>query len=218
MRFPNAAKGVSRIFLAEILALIASVVMFIATFMGILTFAANETGAANGVIGAGIGMLGFLTAAGFLGIISFILNIVGIVNASKDEESFRSALMCTVVGIIVSVIGSIFSANVFVYDICGIISRLMSLIVTVLVILGIIRLADRLHNAAVSANGRMQLKLIVAIYCVSIIASIVVAFLGGQAASTVAGIVAIVSAVLSIVQYILYLIFLSKAKKMLENS
>lgn len=218
MRFPNAAKGVSRIFVAEILALIAEVLIFIGAIMAILAVAAGTTGRDGLAAGSGLGALGIIGIAGILALIGFIMNIVGIVNASRDEESFKTALYCLLVGIVASVIASAFSTNVFVSNLCSIISNLMSLIVTIMVITGIIKLANRLHNAAVSAKGNTQLRLIVIIYTLSLICNVIVTFLGGQAASTIAGVLAVIASILSIIQYILYIIFLAKAKNMLATS
>ncbi len=218
MRFPNAAKGVSRIFLAEILKLIAAAATLIGAFMVFMAIGSGAGGNGTASLSSGIGALGLLSAAGVLSILGFILNIVGIVNASKDEESFKTALICLVIGIVTSIISGFFANNPTLASICNIASEILNLVVTIMVIIGIMRLAERLHNPAISAKASTQLKLIVAINVLALICNIIVTFMGGRAASVIASILAIVAAVLSIIQYILYLIFLSQAKAMLQNS
>lgn len=218
MKFPNAASGVNKIFIAEILALAGAVLTFIGAIMAVLALSSSEGGQIGMAAGTGIGALGVMSIAGILMVVAFVLNLIGIINASKDEASFKTALYCLLIGIITSVLASVFSTNAIVANICTILSNVMNLIVTVMVIVGISKLANKLGNPAISARGSFLLKLIVAIYVLSLICSIIVAFLGGQAASIIAAILAVIATVLSILQYILYIGFLAKAKNMLANS
>ena len=144
------------------------------------------------------------------------MSIVGISNASKDEPTFKTALICVIVGIIGSLVASIFSGNAVVSAIGSLVTNVANLFVTIFVITGIIRLADQLNNAEVGNKGNNILKMIIAISVLAIIANLIVLIMGGRV-SVVAGIIAIVAAVLEIVQYIMYLSFLSNAKAMLAE-
>ena len=42
-----------------------------------------------------------------LGIVSFFLNLLGIISASKDDEGFKNALYMVIIGIIASIVASI---------------------------------------------------------------------------------------------------------------
>lgn len=208
MQFPNAAKGVSRIYTAEILALIASVVVL--------------AGAIVALIGAGAGSGGSLAIGGILVIassvvmiISFIMNIVGVGNASKDEDSFKRAMIAIIVGIIASILASAFSANEVVANIANAVSKVCELLVTLFCIIGIGNLAVKLGNSAVKEKADNLLKLIIAVQVISIIFSIVAVIFTSKFMTVVAGILALAAAVCSIIVYILYLSLLSKGKKML---
>ncbi len=223
MRFPNAAKGVKRIFTAEILGLIAGIAMVIAYIFGIVAvaaaFNANDQSAAMGSF-ASFGVMGILLIVALvLMIISFIMNIVGITNASKDEKSFSTALLFLVIGLAASVIGSFLqNVNPTIYGLCTSLSQLMNLFVNIFVISGIIRLADQLNRGDISQKGANIFKLLIAIYIIMLIVSLIATFMGGLTASIVAGVLMLVSAILSVVKYFLYLSFLSKAKKMLAEA
>lgn len=216
MTFPNAAKGVKRIFTAEILALIAAICTVIAIILGIIMYGAASANADGGAVLSFGGAALFATGAGVLMIIAFIMQIVGISNAAKDEVSFKTAMICLIVGIVASLIGSIFSGSSVIYSITDLVSKLMSLFVTIFIISGIIKLADKLNDGAVSAKGSNLLKLITVIYALSLVANLIVLILGGYAASVVAGVIALVAVILSIVKYVLFLSYLNQAKKMLE--
>ncbi len=216
MRFPNAAAGVKKIFTAEILTLIAAIATLISTILLVVTLGAAASGSKGGTIAAGGFTAILFVAAGIVGIVAFIMSIVGISNASKDEPTFKTALICVIVGIVGSLVASIFSGNAVVSSIGSLVTNVANLFVTIFVITGIIRLADQLNNAEVGNKGNNILKMIIAISVLAIIANLIVLIMGGRV-SVVAGIIAIVAAVLEIVQYIMYLSFLSNAKAMLAE-
>lgn len=218
MKFPNAAKGVKRIYSAEILKLIAAIASIVMIVLGLLALSAASADASGVAIGSGIGTLLLALAVGVLSIIAFILNIVGITNASKDENNFRNALIALIIGIAASIVGGFFySTNGVVYNICHLINSIASLFVTLSIIQGVINLADRLNRGDVSSKGSNIMKIILVIYVLMLIAELIVTILGGQTASVIAAVIALIAGVLSIVQYFMYISFLSKAKKMLAE-
>ena len=220
MRFPNAASGVKKIFTAEILALISDILLIIAGFMVVVALAATNT---NGNESLALGTLAGFAIFGFgasvIAIIAFILKIVGISQASKDENSFKTAIICLIIGIVGSIVYSIFqTSSPTVASIGNLIYQLMNLFVTIFVISGIIKLADQLNDGVVSAKGSTLLKLITVIYALTIIANIIVLILGGYSVSIVAAIIYLIALILTVVQYIMYLVYLANAKKMLAEN
>lgn len=220
MRFPNAASGVKKIFTAEILALISEILLLIAGVLVVIALGAAQNNAndslALGTL-AGFAIFGF--GATVIAIIAFILKIVGISQASKDENSFKTAIICLIIGIVGSLVYSIFqTSSPTVASIGNLIYQLMNLFVTIFVISGIIKLADQLNDGVVSAKGSTLLKLITVIYALTIIANIIVLILGGYAVSIVAAIIYLIALILTVVQYIMYLVYLANAKKMLAEN
>ena len=220
MRFPNAASGVKKIFTAEILALISEILLLFAGVLVVIALAAANT---NGNESLALGTLAGFAIFGFgatvIAIIAFILKIVGISQASKDENSFKTAIICLIIGIVGSLVYSIFqTSSPTVASIGNLIYQLMNLFVTIFVISGIIKLADQLNDGVVSAKGSTLLKLITVIYALTIIANIIVLILGGYAVSIVAAIIYLIALILTVVQYIMYLVYLANAKKMLAEN
>ncbi len=220
MKFENAAKGIKKIFSAEILALIAMLATTVAAVALVLATGAADLNDLGLAAVAGILLAVFGIAAVVLFIISAILNIVGIVNASKDDEGFKTALIFTILGIVFAVLSAVFqNGNTTVYSICSTLQKISELCVTLYIIQGIINLAQKLHNNDMVRRGTNLFKVILAVYLIYLLVDILTIVL--QATSIIAGTIAIAltvgGAVLSIIQYILYLILLAKAKKMLAE-
>ena len=216
MKFPYAAKGVKKIFIAELLMLIAAILSVIGIILAVVSIAAGET-ASNGALAAGISTIMCLTAAAVLSMIAWILSLAGIINAAKDETTFRYALFAVLVSLVAAVVSAIFSSNDTVQSICQTIGNAMNILVTVFVIKGITVLADKLNNAEVSRKGRTLLTIIVVIYVLSFIASLIALIVGGMYVSVFAAVLSIAALILDIVAYVIYLSLLSKGKSMLEE-
>ena len=119
MKFPNAAKGIKKIFNAEILNLIAliatSILLILSVVLASLTESDND--ATMGVLA--ISILVFGAVAGVMGIIALILMIVGTIQTAKDEPSFKMIIYLAVLNIIVAIIAALFSGNQFVNNLAN---------------------------------------------------------------------------------------------------
>lgn len=217
MRFPNAASGVKKLFTAQILGLIASVATIIGLIFLIFTAAAADANAQGGAVAAGLGTIILMGASAVLILIGSIMTLVGIIQASKDEGAFKTALIAIIVSLIAAVIAGIFSTNGLVQSICQIIQNVMNLAVTLFVINGVTNLAEKMNNTEVWSKGRNLLKVIVCIYALSLIASFISLIFGGIFMSVTAAILALVAAILDVISYFLYLSLLNKGKKMLAE-
>ena len=112
MRYPNAAKGIKKIYLAEILGILALV---LAIVLGIMVAgshvdtsisgeeAAQALQAAN--VGTPFVILGI--AMMLIMLASYVLNLIGVVNASKDDEGFKRALWALLASIAFGVVAAI---------------------------------------------------------------------------------------------------------------
>ena len=219
MKFPNAANGVKKLFTAEILQIIAAVALAAAAIMGLVTLAnaANEN--AGATLGFGAGTLVFSIGGAVVSLIAFILTIVGLVKASKDDDGFKTALAFIILAVVATIVGSCFqSSNTFIYNICTTLTKIADLCVTCHVILGIINLADQIGDDAVAEKGRTLFKVIIAVYVIAIIGVASYTFvLINPALAVIAYVIVCISMVVSIVSYFLYLSLLAKAKKMLAK-
>ena len=217
MRFPNATSGVKKIFTAQILGLIASVAMIIGLIFLIVTAAAADANAQGGAVAAGIGTIILLAGAAVLVMIGSIMTLVGVIQASRDEGAFKTALIAIIISLVAAVIAAIFSSSGVVQSICQIIQNVMSLAATLFVINGVTNLAEKLNNTEVWSKGRNLLKVIVCIYALSLIASFISLIFGGIFVSMTAAILSLIAAILNVISYFLYLSLLNKGKKMLAE-
>ena len=215
MKFPNAAKGVKKIFTAEILNLIGTIVMVIVA----IVVAIGVVGAAGAQSsdGKALALDGGIVVALIFATIAYIMNLVGIINASKDETNFKSALIFLIVGIVTTILVAVFRNNPVVYSMLLSLGDLMKVFVNIFVIAGGFKLADRMNRGDVSTKGTNVLKLIIVVAILSLIASLISSFMGGMVASVMAAVLFIVGLVLNIIKYFMYLSFLSRLKKSLAE-
>ena len=208
MTYPNAAKGISKIFTAQILSLIASVVTLIGALMGVGAVGAASQGAGDAAGGLALGGMGIAFIAAILVIIGGILTLVGLWQAGKDEQRyFKMAFWMSIISLVISVIVSgLATSNPELSLICDVVQRVLSILVLVFTIYGIGSLAQTLGNDDLAKTGNKILVLIIIVMVIAIILQLV-------ANVTFAGIAAIVATVLMIVSYIVYLVLLSRAKK-----
>ena len=233
MKFPNAAKGIKKIFAAEILRLFGAICFIAAAIMIVIGFATaavdagdlssvknvteifagpNGTAAATMLlIGGGIVCVGFI-----LFIIGFIMNLVGYINASHDDSAFKSALIFLLISIVFAIVYG-FTYNSGVGSAMYSFVTLTETIATIFVIAGVVKIADQLNRGDVSRKGSNILKLLIIVEVIAFIVSLITCFMGGMAASITAAILLLVALVLSFIKYIMYLTFLAKAKKMLAE-
>lgn len=218
MRFPNAAKGISKIFTGEILQLIAlasGTLALILTFVFVGTAEANNAG---GAVASGLGAAVLAIASGVLGIIALILFIVGTVQTAKDEASFKMIIYLTIFNIIVAVIGSFFSGDSFLSALVSTIGNVISLIRSILVVLGIANLAAQLGNKEVMEKCGSIFRIILWTGIVALLTRFFAVFcMTSSFARFVVVILMSLSLAFSIIQYILYISMLSQAKKMLNE-
>ena len=242
MKFPNAYSGVKKIFSAEILSIIAVILLIAASVCGLLTVAAaisvesaDAETASSLVLAAGaflIPTLAFGVCGFVLSIISFILQIVGVNKAKKDEPTFKTALLFILIGIISTAVSSItgtlmnsvqnFVGN-RVLDVINAFFSSLGKVATILVfyyiIAGIIELAKKIGNEKVANQGRTILNLVMVILVLSLIATITASvFPQNGTNAIIAAVIALAALVIDFIAYIIYLVFLGRAKKMLKNA
>lgn len=216
MKFPNAYRGVKKIWLAELLMLFAVLVGIILVFV----LAANSTVSGNDVIiSEGIktplAIFGIITA--LIGLVAFILNLVGLINARGDDAAFRIALLVTLLGIVVSAISAIWSNNQVLTKWMDIALTIFSMLVSYYILTGIANLADRIPDAATKALALKSRTLVEASFCATAIFKFILSVFNIQEGSTLSTIISVIALALELVSYILYLRALAKGKEMLAK-
>ena len=216
MRFPNAYRGVKKIWLAEMLMLLAAIVGIIM----VIVMAANGTMVGEDiVINEGvktpIAVLGIVTAV--IALVAFILNLIGLINANNDDSAFRIALLVTILGIVASAISAIWSNNETLNKWMDTALTICSMFASYYVLTGIANLAEKMSDAATKAVALKSRTLVEGSFCATALFKLIISIFKIQNGSTISTILAVIALLLELVSYILYLRALSKGKKMLAN-
>ena len=216
MKFPNAFRGVKKIWLAELLMLL----FVVASIISVIVAAANsslvdEKVVLNSSVETTVGLLVIVT--GLIALVAFILNLVGLINARTDDSAFRIALLVTLLGIAASVVQVIWSKNQGLVKWMDTLTTIFSMFATYYVLTGIANLAEKLSDSATKALALKSRTLVEGTFCATAIFKLIINIFKIQETSTIYLIISIVALVLELVSYILYLRALSKGKKMLAQ-
>ena len=217
MRFPSAAKGIPKIFTAEILQLISLVTGVITLVMTIVFAGTLQNGSDVTASVTGIIFIIFAAATGVLSIIYLIFMIIGTIQCAKDEPSFKMIIYLTIVNIVIAVIAAIFPSNYFLASLAATTSDVVSFICSLLVVLGVGSMAAQLGNEELMERCSRIFKIILAIGVMSLLARFFMLFWGSVFAQALVFSLAVLSIFLGFFQYFLYISMLAKAKKMLNE-
>lgn len=218
MELQNGYSGIKKIFTGEILQLVAALLMFLSTLFAV---AIVVIPAAAGLLA--LAVLGVTIISGLIALIGLIFYYVGVGTAAKDSSKFKVALIFLLVGILLSIVGTIFgvltklSWGGLVESIVGIISSVMQLCALVFVIGGIQEFAEQKGDLKVQGMCKTY-RILLLIFYILIILADVLGFVFGLVnvvAAIVASAISLIASLLSIVQYFLYLALLARAKQML---
>ena len=214
--FTNAYEGVKKIYKAEILALIGSVLILIGSIISATGMQAGEgTSTGDGLLVGG-GLL--VIAAAVLMIIAAIMNIIGVNRASKDEAAFKNALVALLFGIATNILVSAFGNNQTISSIGKALANVTEILASYYICTGVINLADRLSDSDVSEKGKKVRTILMGLWVASAVLNVLSTLFGtDETMKAVIGAIAIVGGIISIVAYFLYIGLLGRAKNMLAK-
>lgn len=210
MNLFNALDGVKKIYLSAILELIGTIVIVIGSFITIADFFSGDM-LASASTASGVAVL--VIFGGLFILVGFIISIIGINTASKDEEKFKIPLMFVTVQICIIVI-KMFVPEGF-SNVLSLIGNILSLLVMFFVFDSIITIAEKNNNEEMVEKGRALRNFITILYIVSVAMSVIVLCLINDPETIL--IISLIASILSVVPYILYAIYLGNAKSMLES-
>lgn len=218
MRYPNADKGIKKIYIAEILGILAAIMAIIMVFVAAAN-SANATSTEEAVvqavqsttIGTPIIILGVVMMLVML--VSYILNLIGISNAAKDDEGFKKALWVQLGCIVFSVASAILeNNNPRPANWLKVPSTLLELVVIIYVLEGIGNLARNLGKSDIAGLSAQCKSWMMGALVLSAAAEVFVAL--GTTGSTLNTASSVAAALLQIVAYVVYLRVLNKARLM----
>jgi len=220
MRFPNACKGLKKIFYAELISLIALVPY--AVSMVLIQFLPEEINENNAEMLPAEVVVTILSLVSLvLMTVAYVLNIIGYVNASKDNESFKKAMLLTIAGLVLTVVSGIMenvNASPILTNTFDSMEQILDLLITLTTISGIVTLSVTYGDLRMVESGKALFKFLFAIYLPTLIAYVFVYMLRNtRSAAILAVTVTLISFVLNAVYSLLYLRYLYRAVNMLEE-
>ena len=219
MRFPNAAKGINKIFTSEIVSLIATVASGVTSILAILFIEAESVGSETVAVAPAIGVLAFGIGGLVLMFIAFIFQLVGVIQASKDEGFFKIVIYLTLAGMLLTAIAQCFiTTNTIVYNICETVALVLDIIGSLFMILGISSLASQYENNAIVEKCGTLFRVILWIAIVALISKFCSIFINSSSARAIIAVFSVIALILNITQYVLYIMILARTKKMLAES
>lgn len=221
MRFPHAAKGVSKIFSAEIISLISAVISGIAGLLFVIAAAVNETDENAAAVWALIALI-LIIPAGVLLVVGGIISIIGYIQAAKDESNFTRAIFCVIGNLVFGILSSCFAGQTgFLGWLCTVfdlISVVMQLLIILFTIFGLMSLSAGCNRPDMVKMGNGYLKTLLALYILGIIIRLMTRVFRTTAFNVaLVNILSVCVIILTIVLYFFQLYYLAKAKKMLNE-
>ena len=204
--FDNAKKGIKKIYKAEILSIIATIVAIVAAVLLVILGSFVKDGQVNST--DVISTISLIVAA-IIGVVAYIMNLIGIGNASKDSEDFKNALYMTIAALIVSVVASILNkSKPSMSHALGVSENILEMLAAYYVINGCIGIAKKLAKPELEQYGNKSMKLFLTVWILSVVVDVLSKILGSG--SVIAGIIGIIALILALVSYVIYLKLLNK--------
>lgn len=220
MRFPNACKGLKKIFFAELISLIALVPY--AVSLVLIQFLPKEIDKNNAEILPAEVVVTILSILSLVMMtVAYVLNVIGYVTASKDNESFKKAMLLTIAGMVLTVVSGIMenaNGNPILTNTFDSMENILDLLITLMTISGIVTLSVTYGDLRMVESGKALFKFLFAIYLPTLIAYVFVYLLRNtRSAAILAVTVTFISFALNTVYSLLYLRYLYRAVNMLEE-
>lgn len=220
MRFPNAYKGVKKLFTAELINIAALVLYLVASVFAVL---AVQTDPPRESFAALTGTLVLIAAIAL--IVAFIIQIVGLVQGSRDEARIHHALICVVISIIVTVLVMFLSfiPDPTVRSGISVASEVLTKALTIaslqFILRGIAALSSKLGDEKMEKSGKRLALVILILIVVSIVLNLIPTFVQNPNVElkNVLSILGIIARVADLVTSILVIVYYGKATKMLAK-
>ena len=211
MKYPNASIGIKRIFVSEMIALAASIITAVCSVIFMACYKDPELFDA-----VGIASIGLFAALGVF-IFSYILQIIGIVRASKDEPAFRVSLIAIIAALVITVLECIFfEGNHIIAFILDIATDVAEFFLVHYIIHGIMHISDHLGRDDISKKGKRIFRVIYIAIGFEIVVRVFELIFGKELGEQLSMPFGLVADILSVVEYILFLSYIGKANKLLK--
>ena len=217
MKFPNTFKGIKKIWIAEMLMLLAAVLSIVLVFV----IAGNSVVIDDAVV---VNTEAVKTPTAIIGIgaaviilVAFLLNLIGIINCRKDDKNFINALFATLLGVVCGVVNAIWGeSNPRLGSWMEFVMVMESCYASYYVLTGVSKLSEAYPDEATKKLVDKSRNWLLGSFSLSAGLKLIVDIFNIQD-GTPKTIMAIVAVLAEIVSYVIYLMALNKSKKMLAR-
>jgi hypothetical protein len=217
MKFPNTFKGIKKIWIAEMLMLVAAVLSIILLFVI----------AGNSVVEGDVVVINkdavktptaiFGIGAAVLSLVAFLLNLIGIINCRKDDKNFINALIATLLGVVCGIVNAIWGeAKPRLGSWMEFVMVMESCYASYYVLTGVSKLSEAYPDEATKKLVDKSRNWLLGSFSLSAGLKLIVDIFNIQD-GTPKTIMAIVAVLAEIISYVIYLMALNKSKKMLAK-
>ena len=216
MKFPNAYKGVKKLFICELIAVVAAL-------LGVVAAILSAIGLKNSAVVAAAGAMALSSVIAL--IVVFILQLIGLHQGGKDEMLIQYAFCVTILGVVLAVASSILAnfngrgielARTFVDSA----TKVAQLLAAYYVLMGIANLARKLNDSRMEKQGRALANWVIIFFVISILFNTLSTVLlphSPEWLKVTFGALVIVAAVVELIVYIVTFFYYGKAVKMLKK-
>lgn len=218
MRFPNAYKGIRRLFAAEIFQLINTVILL---FFGIMTTLLADTPSTTISMFLGMLLLATLFSTFIIPVFAIIIELSGLKKAGKDEEMFKRAHFVAVFQVLTILAAGLLSFTgldgTTIADATGSVSWVVRAFTVWFVCNGIDSLMRKSGKTALVKRGRFVRILMIAAITISFWSDLLPSFFKDGSLNGFDDFISVASSALRLVAEIMYLNHLRKVKNDLKN-
>ena len=217
MKYENARRGLGKIFAGEVVSIIATVIGIIATVIMVVRGTALQTDGAAINTADIVSMLSLISTV-VLAAIAFILNLIGVIGASKDDEGFKNALIMLVIGIVASIVSTFLATkhpNISGY--LSSLSEICQLFVFYYVICGCLNIAEAKRNDSLAASCRRARIIILVIWVISLVLNFLNKFFSNKSDPTLNTIILVLGIAGGVATIISYIIYLSVLRRTIDT-
>lgn len=212
MNYSNARNGVKKIFVSELIALAASVILLVFSVIG---WAGSQDSQLSETLVASDIML--LVGLGIY-IFAYILQIIGIVKAGKDEPAFKVSLYAILALLAATILEGVFYKNQVVAFIFEIAQGVAEFFLVHYIIHGIMHISEHLEKPEMIKKGKRIFIVIYTALAFEIIVIIFEIIFGKEAGEELSAPFEIVANVLKMLENILFLIYIGKGNNLLKKT
>lgn len=206
MRYPNAYKGITKVLISEIMTIILSIYAVIG--LTSLGEELNNKSEDVALAGLAVSILGITIAA----VVALIIYLVGLVQAKKDEYTFKRALIMTLIALLLEIADLVFEyVNPAIGEWCEFGSEVFELLAFEGVVSGVEILGVAIGNEKILSIGK-KMRVVVTIIWVALIGAKLMEFISDD----ISEVVKYINGIMEVIDHVLYVILLFTGRKMLK--